>query len=161
MFPTVGRIAGGASVERAVANNFQSEEVLRWNLFQADFLTATRVRDAINAIYPFSTSIEDGVTLALRLPYGADERASVMARIEMLDVDPAQTRAKVIINSRTATVVINSAVRLCARRDQPRQAGRAGGRRSARDPARAVQQGQDRNRRIQRPSASRTAATAW
>ena len=110
--PTDGRIAGGASVERAVANNFQTDEVLRWNLFQTDFQTATRVRDAINRVYPSSASIEDGVTLALRLPYGSDERASVMAQIEMIEVDPAQTRAKVIINSRTATVVINSAVRL-------------------------------------------------
>ncbi|MBX9644825.1 MAG: flagellar basal body P-ring protein FlgI, partial [Novosphingobium sp.] len=46
--PTVGRIADGASVERGVATGFDSGEVLRWNLYQADFLTATRVRDAIN-----------------------------------------------------------------------------------------------------------------
>lgn len=110
--PTVGRIAGGGSVERAVLTSFDNVEVLRWNLFDADFLTATRVRDAINRAFPATASIEDGVTLALRLPYGADERASTMARIEMLDVDPAESRAKVIVNSRTATVVINSAVRL-------------------------------------------------
>ncbi len=85
---------------------------MRWNLFEADFLTATRVRDAINIRYPGSASIEDGVTLALYLPTGSDLRASMMAEIEMIEVDPAETRARVIVNSRTGTVVINSAVRL-------------------------------------------------
>ncbi|MFN3470171.1 MAG: flagellar basal body P-ring protein FlgI [Novosphingobium sp.] len=110
--PTVGRIAEGATVERAVATGFDSSEVLRWNLFEADFLTAQRVRDAINQRFPQSASIEDGVTLALRLPAGADARASAMAAIEMLEVTPAETPARVIVNSRTGTVVINSAVRL-------------------------------------------------
>ena len=110
--PTVGRIPDGATVERAVATAFDSSEILRWNLFQADFLTATRVRDAINAQYPGTAAIEDGVTLALRLPLGADQRAGLMATIEMLDVTPAESAAKVIVNSRTGTVVISSAVRL-------------------------------------------------
>ncbi|BEU99526.1 flagellar basal body P-ring protein FlgI [Novosphingobium olei] len=110
--PTVGRIADGASVERAVATGFDTGEILRWNLFQADFLTAARVRDAINTRYPGTAAVEDGVTLALRLPDGADRRASTMAAIEMLQVSPAEAAAKVIVNSRTGTVVINSAVRL-------------------------------------------------
>lgn len=110
--PTVGRIADGASVERAVATGFDSGDLLRWNLFQADFLTATRVRDAINQRWPGTAAIEDGVTLALRLPAGPDARGSMMAAIEMLDVSPAETPARVIVNSRTGTVVINSAVRL-------------------------------------------------
>ncbi len=110
--PTVGRIADGASVERAVATGFDTGEVLRWNLFQADFLTAARVRDAVNARYPGAASIEDGVTLALRLPAEANARASMMAGIEMIEVTPAETPARVVVNSRTGTVVINSAVRL-------------------------------------------------
>ncbi len=110
--PTVGRIPEGASVERAVATGFDAAELLRWNLFQSDFLTAARVRDAINARFPGSASVEDGVTLALKLPSGADQRSSMMAAIEMISVTPAETPAKVIINSRTGTVVINSAVRL-------------------------------------------------
>jgi flagellar P-ring protein precursor FlgI len=110
--PTVGRIDSGASVEREVLTSFESQDVLRWNLFRADFLTATRVRDAINSRYPGIAVIEDGVTLALHLPIGADRRANLMAGIEMLEVDPAEAPAKVIVNSRTATVVINSAVRL-------------------------------------------------
>ena len=110
--PTVGRIADGASVERAVATGFASEEVIRYNLFNADFLTASRVRDAINRMLPGTASIEDGVTIALRLPQDADTRASLMAAIEMVEVNPAETPARVIVNSRTGTVVINSAVRL-------------------------------------------------
>jgi flagellar P-ring protein FlgI len=110
--PTVGRIADGASVERSVATGFDSADLLRWNLFQGDFQTATRVRDAINKQYPGTAALEDGVTLALALPSGADSRASRMAAIEMIDVIPAESPARVIINSRTGTVVINSAVRL-------------------------------------------------
>lgn len=110
--PTVGRVPEGASVERAVATGFDSSDVLRWNLFAADFLTAARVRDAVNARWPGIASVEDGVTLALRLPQGADVRSSMIAAIEMIAVTPAETPAKVIVNSRTGTVVINSAVRL-------------------------------------------------
>ena len=110
--PTVGRIADGASVERSVGTGFEDAAVVRYNLFTADFLTANRVRDAINSMLPGTASVEDGVTLALRLPPGADRRASLMASIEMLDVNPAETAAKVVVNSRTGTVVINSAVRL-------------------------------------------------
>src|SRR5690606_30808736 len=110
--PTVGRIASGASVEREVLTGFESADVLRFNLYDADFLTGTRVRDAINALYPGTASIEDGVSLALRLPVGADLRSSMMAEIEMIEVQPAESRARVIVNSRTGTVVISSAVRL-------------------------------------------------
>lgn len=112
--PTVGRIAEGASVERAVATGFESGEALRFNLFTADFLTAARVRDAINRRLPGTASVEDGVTIALRLPQGADTRASLMAAIEMIDITPAESPARIIVNSRTGTVVINSAVRLSA-----------------------------------------------
>ena len=110
--PTVGRIPDGASVERSVASGFADAPELRWNLHQADFLTASRVRDAINAHYPGMARVEDGVTLALALPAGADARAELMAAIEMLDIAPAEAAARVVVNSRTGTVVISSAVRL-------------------------------------------------
>jgi len=110
--PTVGRVADGATVERAVATGFENAEVLRWNLATADFMTAERVRDAVNRRFPGTASVEDGVTIALRLPAGADTRAGMMASIEMLEIQPAETPARVIVNSRTGTVVINSAVRL-------------------------------------------------
>jgi flagellar P-ring protein precursor FlgI len=109
---TVGRIADGATVERAVATGFDQSPSLRFNLHEADFLTAARVRDAINARYPGIATIADGVSIALALPQGNDVRSAVMAEIEMLAVTPAPVAARVIVNSRTGTVVINDAVRL-------------------------------------------------
>jgi flagellar P-ring protein precursor FlgI len=110
--PTVGRIAEGASVERAVDTGFASAPTLRYNLNDADFMTAQRVRDAVNGLFAGTATVEDGVTVDLRLPTGADTRATMLAAIEMIEVHPAETQARVIINSRTGTVVINSAVRL-------------------------------------------------
>lgn len=110
--PTVGRIADGATVERAVATGFETSEIVRLDLFQADFITAQRVRDAINRDFPGVAQIEDGVTVALRLPPGANSRVGTLGAIEMIDVTPAETAARIIVNSRTGTVVINSAVRL-------------------------------------------------
>ena len=109
---TVGRIADGASVERAVATGFDLSPTLRFNLHKADFLTAARVRDAINSRYPGIASIADGVSIELALPQGNDLRSGIMAEIEMLGVSPAPVAARVIVNSRTGTVVINDAVRL-------------------------------------------------
>ena len=110
--PTVGRIADGAMVERDVPTGFDAEGMLRFNLHESDFLTASRVRDAINGQFPGAARIVDGVTLELAMPYGSDARSSMMASIEMIQVTPAETPARVIVNSRTGTVVINSAVRL-------------------------------------------------
>jgi len=109
---TVGRIAEGATVERAVATGFDREGTLHFNLHQADFLTAGRVRDAVNARHPGMARVVDGVSVELALPFGNDERAQRLAEIEMLPVTPAPVAAKVIVNSRTGTVVINQAVRL-------------------------------------------------
>jgi len=109
---TVGRIADGATVERAVATGFDRAGPLRFNLHHADFLTAARVRDAINARFPGIAAIADGVSIELALPDGNDGRAAMMAEIEMLAVTPAPVAARVIVNSRTGTVVINDAVRL-------------------------------------------------
>ena len=109
---TVGRIADGATVERAVATGFDREETLSFNLHRADFLTASRVRDAVNGVYPDMARIADGVSIELTLPFGNDQRAATLAEIEMLPVTPAPVAARVIVNSRTGTVVINQAVRL-------------------------------------------------
>ncbi|WP_379551816.1 flagellar basal body P-ring protein FlgI [Qipengyuania sp. DGS5-3] len=110
--PTVGRIADGATVERAVATGFDQQGKLRYNLHQADFLTASRMRDAINDQFPGTASIIDAVTLEFSLPLSNDARSAMMAEIEMIPVTPAPKAARVIVNSRTGTVVINQAVRL-------------------------------------------------
>ena len=110
--PTVGRIAEGASVERAVATGFDTAPVLRFNLADADFLTAERVSDAVNQRFPGMASVEDAVTIDLKLPVGAATRSGMLAAIEMFEVSPAESPARIIVNSRTGTVVINNAVRL-------------------------------------------------
>lgn len=109
---TVGRIPDGASVERAVETGFDRQGLLRFNLHQADFLTASRLKDAVNTRFPGIARIVDGVSVELTLPFGNDVRSAMLAEIEMLDVTPAPQAARVIVNSRTGTVVINQAVRL-------------------------------------------------
>jgi len=110
--PTVGRIADGATVEREVLTGFDTSAELRFYLHNADFQTAARMRDAINRRFSGAARVVDGVTLAIVMPYGSDVRAQMIAEIEMIEVTPAETPARVIVNSRTGTVVINSAVRL-------------------------------------------------
>lgn len=110
--PTVGRIADGATVERDVATGFTDNGELRFNLHNADFQTAARMRDAINGRFPGAARIIDAVTLSIVMPFGSDVRSSMIAEIEMIEVTPAESPARVIVNSRTGTVVINSAVRL-------------------------------------------------
>jgi flagellar P-ring protein precursor FlgI len=111
--PSAGRIPDGATVERAVATGFDSTPNLTFNLARADFTTAQNVAQAINAKLGFGTAEAiDGVSIAVRAPPGADVRATLMSTIENLDVVSAEPPAKVIVNARTGTVVINSAVRV-------------------------------------------------
>lgn len=110
--PSAGRIPSGATVERAVASGFTDGAVLRFNLAESDFSTAQAVRDAINRRFGDIATTEDAVTIAIALPRDADTRATMMGEIGTLAVATAEAAAKVIINSRTGTVVINSAVRL-------------------------------------------------
>lgn len=110
--PSAGRIPDGATVERAVATGFTDGAVLRYNLAEPDFTTAQSVRDTINGRFGPIASTEDAVTVAIALPQDADTRATMMAEIGALSVATAEAAAKVIVNSRTGTIVINSAVRL-------------------------------------------------
>ena len=111
--PSAGRIPDGATVERAVQTGFASAPNLTFNLARADFTTAQNVAGAINKRLGFGTAqAVDAVSVAVRAPVGADVRATLMSEIENLDVVSAEPSAKVIVNARTGTVVINSAVRV-------------------------------------------------
>jgi flagellar P-ring protein precursor FlgI len=111
--PSTGRIPEGATVERAVATGFDTAPVLTFNLQRADFTTAQNVAAAINRRLGFGTAQAiDAVSVAVRAPVGADVRATLMSEIENLDATSAEASAKVIVNARTGTVVINSAVRV-------------------------------------------------
>jgi flagellar P-ring protein precursor FlgI len=111
--PTAGRIPGGATVERAVDAGFATTPELRFNLAEADLTTVGRVADAINArLGEGRAHAIDAVTIAISAPQGAELRTALMGQIQDLNVDPAEAAAKVIVNARTGTVVINGAVRI-------------------------------------------------
>uniref|UniRef100_UPI0035CB8E9F flagellar basal body P-ring protein FlgI n=1 Tax=uncultured Sphingomonas sp. TaxID=158754 RepID=UPI0035CB8E9F len=111
--PSAGRIPEGATVERAVATGFENTPTLTFNLARADFTTAQNVAGAINSRLGAGTAqATDAVSVAVRAPVGGDIRATLMSEIENLDVVSAEPSAKVIVNARTGTVVINSAVRV-------------------------------------------------
>jgi flagellar P-ring protein FlgI len=111
--PTAGRIPGGATVERAVDAGFANTPELRFNLAEADLTTVGRVAAAINrSVGVGRARAIDAVTVAISAPEGAELRTALMGQIEDLLVDPADAPAKVIVNARTGTVVINGAVRI-------------------------------------------------
>lgn len=113
--PSTGRIPEGATVERAVDTGFATAPTLMFNLAHADFTTAQNVAAAINArLGPGRAGAVDAVTVSVAAPEGADLRAALMSEIENLTVTSAEPPARVIVNARTGTVVINSAVRLGA-----------------------------------------------
>ena len=111
--PSTGRIPEGATVERAVATGFDTTPTLTFNLARSDFTTAQNVASAINGRFGAGVAeAVDGVSIRVNAPAGADTRATIMSGIENLDVVSAEPPAKVIVNARTGTVVINSAVRV-------------------------------------------------
>ncbi|WP_066476741.1 MULTISPECIES: flagellar basal body P-ring protein FlgI [unclassified Sphingomonas] len=111
--PSTGRIPDGATVERSVDTGFDSSPTLTFNLARADFTTAQRVASAVNSRFgPGTARALDAVSVTLAPPPGADVRAALMSEIENLTVDPAEAAARVIVNARSGTVVINSAVRV-------------------------------------------------
>ncbi len=111
--PSVGRIDGGATIERAVETGFASSPTLTFNLATADLTNAGLVAESINrAIGGGIARAVDGVSVTIAAPEGAEARTALMSRIENLLITPAAAPAKVIVNSRTGTVVINGAVRI-------------------------------------------------
>jgi flagellar P-ring protein precursor FlgI len=110
---SVGRISGGATVERAVANSLGQNNAVTLELNDSDFSTASRVVDAINRRFGDDTAqAQDGRVIRVRTPPGSGERVAFLGALESLDVVPAQTAAKVIVNARTGSVVMNQAVTL-------------------------------------------------
>ncbi len=111
--PSAGRIPGGATVERAVATPFDSEPTLTLNLNAGDFTTAQRVVDAVNAAMGAGAARAlDATSVSVNAPRDAGQRVAYVSMIENLEVKPAEAVARVIVNSRTGTVVINSSVRV-------------------------------------------------
>jgi len=109
--PSSGRIPNGATVERAVPTQLEKGDAIVLNLNTPDFTTVTRLVASVNkGIGEGSASIVDGASVRVRAPLDITQRVAFLSTVENLEVEPASAPARVIINSRTGTVVISSHV---------------------------------------------------
>lgn len=111
--PSAGRIPNGATVERIVATPFNLGNHLTLNLHSPDFTTVARVSEAINLSFGIDTARAiDGASIKVNVPPVADARVAFVSALENITLEPGLAAARVVINSRTGTVVIGSHVRL-------------------------------------------------
>ncbi|WP_409521510.1 flagellar basal body P-ring protein FlgI [Pseudomonas sp.] len=111
--PSAGRIPGGATVERPVPSGFDQGNSLTLNLNRSDFTTAKHIVDKINELLgPDVASAIDGGSVRVNAPLDPNQRVDYISILENLEVDPGQAVAKVIINSRTGTIVIGQNVKV-------------------------------------------------
>jgi flagellar P-ring protein precursor FlgI len=110
---SAGRIPGGAMVERSVPTALQMGDSIQLDLNAADFNTARAVAAAINRAKGAGTAQAlDGRVVKVRAPSNPDERVSFLADMENLPLELATPAARVVINARTGSVVMNQAVTL-------------------------------------------------
>ena len=113
--PTSARIPGGAIVERIVDTPFESAENVIYNIRENDFSTTTAIVNAINKKFGGDVAQAiDGTSVSVRAPQNLNQRVAFMSMVEALEVTPGEPPARVVINSRTGTVVINRSVRVTA-----------------------------------------------
>ncbi len=111
--PSVGRIPSGATIERPAPSSFGTAEALVFNLHTPDFTTAERVSAAINkAIGEGAATPLDPASIQVRAPADPGQRVAYLSMIENLTLQPGEAPSRVIINSRTGTVVIGASVRV-------------------------------------------------
>ena len=111
--PSVGRIANGAMVERGVTTAFMQGNSLTLNLHTPDFTTANRVADAINSgIGDGTAQAVDGASIKVNAPNNAAQRVAFMSLLENFEIKPAEGSAKIVVNSRTGTIIIGNHVRV-------------------------------------------------
>lgn len=108
---SAGRISAGATVERAVASPLGQGDYVRLELKDTDFTTASRVVQAVNQVFgEGAANAEDGRVIRVAAPKDSNQRVAFLSRMENLPVAPADTQAKVIMNARTGSVVMNKSV---------------------------------------------------
>jgi|TARA_R110000772_G_scaffold48088_2_gene109706 flagellar P-ring protein precursor FlgI len=108
-----GRIPNGATVERTVDSPFATAPTLIMNLNAPDFTTAQRVAGSINAALGVGTAQPiDAVSIEVQAPADLADRVAFVSIVENLQVDPASAPARVVVNSRSGTIVIGSDVRV-------------------------------------------------
>jgi flagellar P-ring protein precursor FlgI len=111
--PTVGRIPNGASVERTVPNSFNRGDTLTFNLNRPDFTTAKQVSDSINALLgPGVAKTLDATSIRVSAPRDPSQRVTFLSILENLEVELGEERAKIVINSRTGTIIIGQHVKV-------------------------------------------------
>ena len=110
---SVGKISAGATVERVVASSLGEGNMIRLELNTSDFATASRVVDAINDKYGAGIAYAlDGRVIRVQAPSSSDQRVTFIGTLQDMNVNPAEQPAKVIMNARTGSVVMNRAVTL-------------------------------------------------
>jgi flagellar P-ring protein precursor FlgI len=113
--PTSSRVPNGATVERMVDTPFESSDHVVMNVRESDFTTTTAIVNAVNKSFGEGTARAlDGMSLAIRAPVDMSQRVAFMSLVENLDVVPGEPPARVVVNSRTGTVVISRNVRVTA-----------------------------------------------
>jgi flagellar P-ring protein precursor FlgI len=111
--PTVGRISNGAIVEREIVSPFSLGDSITFDLHQSDFTTAKRLADTINNLVgPNTASLMDATSVRVLAPRQISQRVSYLATLENLTFEPARSSAKIIVNSRTGTIVVGQDVKL-------------------------------------------------
>ena len=109
--PTVGRIPKGATVERVVPSNFLTSKNIMVNLHQGDFSTANSLADAVNDIFGRDVALAiDANSIRVTAPIDPSQRVSFVSLLESIEVLTAEPPARVIVNSRTGTIVISGQV---------------------------------------------------
>lgn len=110
---SVGRIPNGATVEQAVPNAFNQGDSIVFNLDQPNFSTARAMVDKINDLMgPGTAEALDAASIRVSAPRDSSQRVSYLSIIENMDINMGQERAKVVINSRTGTIVMGQNVRI-------------------------------------------------
>ncbi len=113
--PSVGRIPNGASVERTVAMKIGNDHFINLNLHQGDFTTANNVAESINLLLGEKTAVAlDASSIQVNAPIDLNQRVAFVSILENITVTMGEAPARVIINSRTGTVVISKNVRVDA-----------------------------------------------
>ncbi|BCD99299.1 flagellar basal body P-ring protein FlgI [Marinagarivorans cellulosilyticus] len=111
--PSVGRIPNGALVERSAPNTFAEKETIVFNLHTPDFTTAKRLAKSINNLVgPDTAKPLDAVSISVQAPRDTGHRVDYLSLLENIEIVPAEAAAKVIINSRTGTIVVGQNVRV-------------------------------------------------
>ncbi|WP_367949002.1 flagellar basal body P-ring protein FlgI [Paraburkholderia sp. NMBU_R16] len=108
-----GRITGGAIVERSVPTQVSQAGTLQMELNDMDYDTTQRVVAAVNNVFGSGTAMPlDGRTIQLQAPTDPAQQVAFMAQLQNIEVKPAQAAAKVILNARTGSIVMNQMVTL-------------------------------------------------